>query len=449
MELRDYLEILGRRKWVIILAIFFTVTVVAIGVIVIPPKYTATSQIRVLTTKTGSAQYIEYNISYAERLLATYVSLATSKPAIEELNRDVPNLDPEDILRIVKVQVIPNTELIEIKVTSEDAGLTEFVANKLAEIIVKQSKALYSEDVNPVSIYIVEHASIPTIPSSPSPTILLSLGIIAGLIGGIGLAFLFENLDKRLYSSNQIETATQLKTIGDIPKLKDTKEDILISDSRLHVEAFHRLQTNIFSQLKEKSQHKTILITSAVSQDGKSFVAANLGLSLAQSSKEVLIIDANLRWPLMHKIFQTENQTGFSDLVRHNHTDSWSKDSDLEKLIKQTIIQTSFPNLYVIPSGPLPQNPVDLLNSPRVHEVIHILKEKFDVILIDSPACLSVTDPVVLSSNVDDVLIVVRMGWVRKEVLVNSIRQLQNANANMIGVVANKTTMGLGSRLAK
>lgn len=444
MELRDYIGVLGRRIWVIILTFIFTVVIVTIGALQTPAKYTASTQIRVLTTKTGGSTYVDYNVEYAERLVATYVKIATSNPIIEELSRHV-DISPDDILEMVKVEIIPNTELFQISVESVDPGLSQYMANKLAQIIITQSKQLYSDDVVPVNIYIVEPAIIPDIPSSPSPFLIIFLGAVAGLIGGIGLALLFENLDTRLYTSNQIESLTKLKTIGDIPEEHAYKEDdgLLIVNSRLHSEAFRRLRTYIFSP-QSNGDIKTLLITSAVTQDGKSSVTANLGLSIAQSEKNVLIIDANLRWPKLHILFQVDNQVGLSDMLTLDAEEIQKRQSSFGGFIKHT----QFPNLSLIPSGPIPSNPVELLSSNRMRVMLEHLRNQYDVILFDSPACLSVTDPVVLSSIVDGVLIIVRHGWVRREVLTNTVRQLNDASAKILGVVANRTAMGRGSRFA-
>lgn len=445
MELRDYIGILGRRKWVILLTFLFTVVIVTIGALQTPAKYTASTQIRVLTAKTGGAQYVDYNVDYAERLVATYVKIATSMPVIEELSRHV-DITPDDILKMVKVEVIANTELFQISIETDDPGLSQYMANKLAQIIITQSKQLYSDDVNPINIYIVEPASIPDLPSSPSPYLIIALGAVAGLIGGVGLSLLFENLDTRLYTSGQIEALTKLKTIGDIPEEHGYREEdgLLIVNSRLHSEAFRRLRTYIFSP-QSNGDMKTLLITSAVTQDGKSSVTANLGLSIAQSDKKVLIIDANLRWPKMHILFQVENQTGLSDMLNLDPEEIMKRGLNFGEFIKQT----QYPNLSIIPSGPIPSNPVELLGSHRMRVMLEHLRTEYDVILFDSPACLSVTDPVVLSSKVEGVIIIVRHGWVRREVLNNTVRQLTDANANILGVVANRTAMGTGSRFTK
>ncbi len=445
MELRDYIGILGRRKWVIILTFLFTVAVVSIGAWQTPAKYTASTQVRVLTTKTGGAAYVDYNVEYATRLVATYVKIATSNPIIEELSRHV-DIPIDKIKDMVKVEVVTNTELFQISVESSDPGLSQYMANKLAQIIINQSKQLYSDDVVPINIYVVEPASIPDIPSSPSPYLIIALGAVAGLIGGVGLALLFENLDTRLYTSGQIEALTKLKTLGDIPEEHGYKEEdgLLIVNSRLHSEAFRRLRTSIFSP-QSNGEIKTMLITSAVTQDGKSSVTANLGLSIAQSEKNVLIIDANLRWPKMHILFQLDNQTGLSDMLNLDPEEIMKRGLNFGEFVKQT----RFPNLSVIPSGPIPSNPVELLGSHRLRVMLEHLRNEYDLIIFDSPACLSVTDPIVLSSKVEGVLIIVRHGWVRREVLSNTVRQLTDANANILGVVANRTGMGTRSRFTK
>jgi len=445
MELREYIGILTRRKWVVIFTLLFTLAVVVIGVLQTPPLYTASTQIRVLTTKTGGATYVDYNVEYAERLKSTYVRITTSTPVLDELSKHV-EIPTDDLLEMITVESISNTELFQISVESKDPGLSQYMANKLAQIVINQSKLLYSDDVNPVNIYVIEPAAVPDIPSSPSPFLIIGLGFVAGVIGGVGLALLFENLDTRLYTSSQIEALTHLKAIGDIPEERgyNEEEGLLVETNRLQMEAFRRLRTNIFSPFNEE-QIKTLLVTSSVTQDGKSSMTVNLGLSIAQTEKKVLIIDANLRWPRIHKILRLNNEVGLSDLLNRRLDDVLKQGLHIEGIIQPT----SHPGLFALTSGAVLSNPVELLASPRTKAILDHYKTQFDVIIIDSPACLSVTDPVVLATKVEGVLIVVRHGWVRREVLMNSIRQLNDANANIIGFVANRTGMGVSSRYKK
>jgi len=182
MELINYLNILVRRKWIIILTTLFAVLVVTVGALTTPTKYTATTRIRILTARSGGADYVDYNIQYAERLAGTYVDIATSTPIIEALSTYVSPLPK------ITVQVIPNTELIEIATESSDPALAQFSANKLSEILIVQSREIYGSDTK---LYVIDPAAYPIKPSSPNPFLLIALSLVAGLIGGVGLAFPF------------------------------------------------------------------------------------------------------------------------------------------------------------------------------------------------------------------------------------------------------------------
>jgi len=431
MELKDYLEIFARRKWVIFLTVFFTLAIVIIGVIQAPPKYTAIAELRVLTAKAGSVDFLEFNVEYSERLIGTYVNIATSNPILEELSRHVTPLPK------ITVEHTPNTEIIQLKVEDIDPALAQYAANKLAQIIITQSAQLYSDQSTPTNIYLVNPAKIPEKPSSTPPWVVIGLGFAIGLMGGIGLALLFESLDTRLYTVRQIEIFTQLRVIGDIPETHDRGPDnSLFTDSRLHTEAFRRLRTNIFSQA-ENSDLQALLIASPVTQDGRSTVTANLALSIAQANRNVIVIDANLRWPAIHKIFGLKNDLGLSDFLEGN-----TKLADV-------IQPTQFPEIHVITSGILPSNPVELLGSDQMKLLIAQLKQQYEVILIDSPASITVTDPAVIAPYVDGVVLVIRQGWVRREALQATLKHLTNVHANLVGVIANRTELGTSSRFSK
>ncbi|MCJ7532475.1 MAG: polysaccharide biosynthesis tyrosine autokinase [Anaerolineales bacterium] len=431
MELRDYLEILARRRWIIIITAIFTLIVVTLGVGQTPPKYTATTKIRVLTTRTGGADYIDYDVSYAERLQNTFTEMAKSSNVIEELSKYV------DKLPKINAKVVSGTELIQIDVEDEDPARAQFTANKLSQILIDQSRKLYSGDVSPVNIYVAEPADIPTQPSSPHPLVIIGLGLVVGLVGGIGLAILFESLDTRLYSTKQIENLTQLPVLGDIPDDHDLHpEDGLFKDSRLHIEAFRRLHTNIFSHAENETL-QAFLITSPVTKDGKSTVVANLALSIAQGNHSVIVVDANLRWPTIQSMFNLSNERGLSDVLQQ------------KAKLADVIQPTKYPEIHVITSGKLPVNPVELLQSDQMAILIVQLKQLYDVVLLDSPASLTVTDPAVIAPNVDGVLLVVRQAWVRREALQATLKHLNTVKANLVGVIANRTGLGTSSRFSK
>ena len=426
MELINYLNILVRRKWIVILTTLFAVLVVTVGALTTPTKYTATTRIRILTARSGGADYVDYNIQYAERLAGTYVDIATSTPIIETLSTYVSPLPK------ITVQVIPNTELIEIATESSDPALAQFSANKLSEILIVQSREIYGSDTK---LYVIDPAAFPTKPSSPNPFLLIALSLAAGLIGGIGLAFLFESLDTRLYTDWEIQSLTDLPVIGDIPDDKRRGVEGLLVDNQLQAEAFRRLRTNLFAPAPNQD-YKTFLVTSSVRHDGRSTVTANLGVVMGQAKRKVVVVDADLRKPHIHELYNLENDKGLGDVL--------SGKVDLEKAIQPT----AYPMVSVLTSGSHPLDP-ELLGTVEMNTVLQKLAEKFDVVLLDSPSSVSVTDPAVLAPKVDAVLLVVRHGWVRREALQYTMRNLRGVGANVLGVITNRTEMGTSSRLLR
>ena len=180
-----------------------------------------------------------------------------------------------------------------------------------------------------------------------------------------------------------------------------------------------------------------MLITSAVRADGKSTVTANLGLSIAQTERKVIIIDANLRYPMIHKLFKLENDRGLTNLLN-------------KEIQHSEAIQKSFyPGVSIITSGPTPPNPVELLSSTTMNSLLDELENLYDVILVDSPPSLTVTDPAVLAPKVSGTLVVVRAGWVRREALQATMTQLDSVNANLFGIISNRTELGIKSRFSK
>lgn len=427
-ELADYLMVIIRRRWVVLVTLFFTLLIVASVLSQMPSQYTARAVVRVTSPRSGSADYVDYNTDLGQRLLGTYVELANG----ESVKRDLANY--VDRVPKIKAQAIENSELFEITVQDPDPGLAQYAANKIAELVIVDARSRGTSET-PVNVYIAEPAALPTLPSSPSPWLIIALAAFVGLLGGIGLAFVFESLDTRLYADKQIEDLTGLPVVGNIPEgVRPGSADAMLFDRHIHAEAFRRMRTNVFSPVVNR-QLKSILITSAVPRDGKTAVTANFAISLAKSNRSVCVVDASLRYPKVHTYFDLENERGLCDVLENRAG------------LFEVVCSTRYPNLSVVPSGQSVSNPVELLDSDEMREVISQLTQKYDVVLIDSPASTSVTDPAVLAPMVDGVLLVVRHGWVRRESLMRAIKYLSNVDANFIGVVSNVTDQGARARL--
>lgn len=189
-------------------------------------------------------------------------------------------------------------------------------------------------------------------------------------------------------------------------------------------EAYKTLRTNIQFSSCDK-ELKTVLVTSASSSEGKTTIAANLAFTMAQSDKKVILIDCDLRKPAVHKKFEISNQVGLTNLI-------------IEDLKVEDVMVEYKENLYIIPSGTIPPNPSEMLDSQKMRNFLRILKECVDCIIIDTPPVMAVTDAQVLSTMVDGVLLVVVPKKTSKEVLVKTKESLLNVKANIVGVILNK-----------
>jgi len=190
-------------------------------------------------------------------------------------------------------------------------------------------------------------------------------------------------------------------------------------------EAYRALRTNLeFSNLDKAL--RTILVTSASAEEGKSTTLANLAVTIAQGGKKVILVDADLRRPTQHQLFELRNDVGLSDMVR-----------DDAMLAKPPLQDTSVPNLQVLTSGHLPPNPAEVLGSQRMTDILAALLQRADIILLDAPPVMAVTDAAVLSSKVDAVLLVISAGKTKRESAKKAQAQLTKVNARVIGAVLN------------
>ncbi|MEC6747659.1 CpsD/CapB family tyrosine-protein kinase [Marinilactibacillus sp. XAAS-LB27] len=191
-------------------------------------------------------------------------------------------------------------------------------------------------------------------------------------------------------------------------------------------EQFRTIRTNIqYSMIDEEL--KTIVVTSAGPSSGKSTVSANLAAIFASEDKRVLLVDADLRKPTVHKTFNTRNNIGMTTLL-----------TDRSLTLEDSIARTQVEGLYLLTSGAIPPNPAELLASKRINEIIEIMQQQFDMIIFDMPPVLAVTDAQIMASKVDGVLFVIPKGEVKKDHVIKSKELLDNVQAKLLGAVMNK-----------
>jgi succinoglycan biosynthesis transport protein ExoP len=291
------------------------------------------------------------------------------------------------------------------------------------------------------NISVIDRGLVAMTPYKPNMQKNLLLALIAGLVIGIGMAFLFEHLDDTVKSPMELEKLTGLTILGIIPEI-DTKlegvndvAELVRKDPRSAVAEAYRSCRTALSFSTTSGAPVVLQVTSAAMGEGKSSTILSLALTYIHAGKRVLVIDADLRNPSMHKKTHLANEIGLSNFLVGN------------KAVNEVIQKTDEEGLYVLTTGPLPPNPVELLSSERMQDFVSKAAEKFDYVLIDSPPVLGLSDALVLAHISDATLFVVDAGVTRKGAVDGSIKRLRSANAYLVGSVFAKyggTNKGYG-----
>lgn len=257
--------------------------------------------------------------------------------------------------------------------------------------------------------------------------------IVAGAVGlslALGLVFLLEFSDDTLNSTEKVSQSLDLTTLGTINHIKGRRyRNKLITLQKPfspEAEAYRMIQSNI-QFMSEDRPIKSILVTSPASGEGKSVTVANLGVVMAQAGFNTIIVDANLRQPVLHQIFDLPNAKGLTDILR-----------EPEFEITSYLWNTSLENLQVLNSGAQPTSPSELLDSRRAGALLANLNELAEIIIFDSPSVLAASDAAVLANRVDGVLLVIEAGKTRADAARQAISDLQHTNARLLGAVLNR-----------
>lgn len=399
------------------------------------------------------------------------------------------------------LETVPEKEL-ELGRLMRDKAVADNIYTMLLQ---KREEAKITEAEKVGNIRIIDPARIPKAPIKPRKMLNLIIGFIVGCSIGLGLAFLLESFDNTIKAIDEVEKYINLTVLSSIPKIRNNdsvitkmnikksnnNEEILEIASKLitgrepkspPAEAFRTLRTNImFAGLD--SSLKTILVTSTYPGEGKSLVAANLAIAIAQSGLKILLVDLDLRKPVMHSLFGTNREPGITNVMTLMNTtyldmdpiseqnknlmdsrntrlisfedqfpesdnslptiitaeksndESWLKSLDSNG--KETIHPTSIQNLFFLSCGKIPPNPSEILGSRMMKYLIATFKDNYDVIVLDSPPVLAVTDAAILGSIADGVILVIRSGKNGQKDILRAKNLLERGKSNLIGAVLN------------
>lgn len=298
---------------------------------------------------------------------------------------------------------------------------------KIYETMLSRLKeTLASEGIVDTNVVVIDPAEVPKTPVAPRVLLNLFLSILVGAFGGVGLCLVFESLDNTIKSGEDVDKVAQLPLLGIVSKWNAAASELIVHEDR-HAAVSEGFRTIRTSLLFSSPDHplRTLVITSPYPEEGKTLVACNLAVTLAQSGARVVIVDADMRKPRLQQVFQKTQARGLS------HALTGSVDPI------EFVTKTRIENLSVLFCGPIPPTPSEMIGSQKMRQLITRLREHFDYVIFDSPPFMAVTDPVVLAALADGVIVVARYNKTPREVLAHGKSKFLEVQAKVIGVILN------------
>jgi capsular exopolysaccharide synthesis family protein len=396
-----------------------------------PRKYTAATRL-FFAVGGESVSDLAQGSSFAEKQMASYAQLVTSPlvlaPVIQRLSLP---MTPTELAESVNATVLVNTVILDIAVTDRDGQRAAQIANAVgAEMSVVAGKLTPErrDGTKAVQVTIAAAAEVPEAPSSPNVVLNLGVGLILGLMGGIGIALLRNTLDTKIRSQKDVGALTDVPILGVVAYDPEVPQHTVIQRDEPYAasaEAVRRLRTNLqFITVAKKS--KAIVITSSIPGEGKSTIAINLAVSLADSRVRTILIDANLRRPALDEYAGLESGLGLTTVL-------------IGQARIQDVIQP-FGNstLDLLPAGQVHPNPSELLGSAAMNRLLEELQASYDVVLLDCAPLLPVTDAAVLSKMASGALVIIGADGVHRPQLQAALESLEAADGHVLGLIMNK-----------
>ena len=429
LNLQDFVKLL-RSRW---LTVFVTALVAVLGAVIMSllttPLYQASTRLFVSTAAGSSVSDMyqgnrfsqERVISYAELLMGETVAQRT----IDKLGLD---LSADDLQGHVKASVKPDTVLIEVDVLAESAVRARDIANTLSDEFVAMVRELETPEngtVPDARVVVEQRASVPDEPVIPQTARNIAIGLALGILLGIGVAVLRDLLDNTVKDRETLEDITGTGIVGNIPLDKDRRKQPAISFDRENSaisESFRKLRTNL-QFLAVDNPPRVIVLTSSMPSEGKSTTAINLALALAEAEHNVVLVDGDMRRPMLHNYLDLVGSVGFSTVLSGRAS------------LQEALQKTRFPGLTVLTSGAVPPNPSELLGSQSARKLLGELRAQFDYVIVDSTPLLAVTDASILAAGSDGVLIMARFGQTKREQIAHAVESLEGVGAPLLGAV--------------
>jgi len=453
LSLAGAFRIIWRRLWIIGL-VAAVLTGVTVGFsLAQTPMYEAS--ITILVGQERGITETPNDVIGLQQLTQTMVGGVTSRPVAESVIRqqDLRITTEQFLGEHLSAEQVPATQWIQVNYRDSSPERAKRVANAVGDVFSKQVSEV-SPSAGAITATVWERAVVPDEPVSPNPVRNGLLALALGLVLGIGLAFLLEYVDNSWNSPEEMERISGAPTFGIIPGFKGPKIQrevgapksplktglrrvgseaetdelarrlvTVLDPMSVAAEAYRTLRTNLLYALVDDPP-KVMVLTSPGPGEGKSTTCANLGVVLAQAGKDTLILDCDFRKPVMHRFFNLRNLHGIVDILigERQLQDVWMEPVE---------------GLHVVPAGRIPPNPTELLGARRVSELLASLREEFDYVLVDAPPVGLVSDPAILATQGDGVLLVSDAQNTRKGSVRQAMRSMEAVGAKVLGTVMN------------
>ncbi|MHB9149897.1 MAG: tyrosine-protein kinase domain-containing protein [Thermoleophilia bacterium] len=500
VELGDYIRVIRERKWIIMLVVAVVVVAALAVSLLTTPKYRASSQLLYKVSNLDVTLFGSrvFEVRDLNRELQTGAGMVRLNVVAEAVAQELGSTRTiAQLLSIVEVRPDAQTNLINVTASSiypdEAAAIADAFAQKFVDfrrdadrMVVAEARELVREEISSLTsaeaasdrglmlrdklqeleilesmqnggYEIVQLATVPESPYSPQPVRNGILGLAVGMVLGVGLAFLLEYLDRRIKDDDVMTREYGMPVLARIPMVgkkwaqqaggeRSTAPVGFMTTQAPTLEAFRMLRSNLHYFEVDRPIH-SIMVTSALPQEGKSVTSVNLGLSLALSGSRVIILEADLRRPQLHNYLELSNEIGVSNVLAGTHTfveamqlvrvddfvPAESRRSGTAGRPSSSLMQK---NLYSLTSGPLPPNPSELLASSKMEELLATAAEAADYVIVDTPPLLLVSDGIAIASLVDGVILTSRMLHSRVDEAREVRQVLARVSARTIGVVA-------------
>lgn len=438
MDLRDLLSVL-RARWIVIVAATLIGGLLALGLsLLTTPTYQARIQFYV-TVAAGDGAASAYQGSLgAQQRVESYAALVKSTDITQQVvDAAQADLTASEVAAETTATADDRTVLLNVAVTNSDPQRALQLAQGFGEVLPEAINRLETPDGGGpalAKLTVVNPPALPTSPVAPNAGQNVAIGLVLGLILGVGSVLLINAMDRRIKSKDQVEEIAGKPVVGSIPfrKAEDKEKgaEHLVPFREGHspaAEAFRRLRTNL-QFLNVDSPPSVIVLTSSVAKEGKSETAINISLALAESGNRVLLIEADLRRPLVVTYMSMPDKVGLTNIL--------SGQAEFADVMQET----RHDGVDLLACGPLPPNPSELLASEMARQLLDELRRVYDYVIIDSPPLLPVTDGALLARIADGALLVVRSHRTTSDQVAQAVDNLKKADANLLGLVtvANK-----------